>query len=318
MPFRALIFSRKTSNIVIGDPSRFKCTVNGSIAAFRRRKGRFMALTDLNTLRPLLERHGFSFSKGLGQNFLINAAVPRRIAEGAAGNVLEIGPGAGCLTYELCSRAEKVVAVELDGRLLPVLEESLSEFSNLTVINADILKTDLFSLFDGRYSVYANLPYYITTPVIMYLLESGAPIDSITVMVQKEVAERFAAKPGDPDYGAITASIGYYAKIERLFSVPAGNFLPRPKVDSAVIRLTRIPPPVPVGDEKILFRVIRAAFAMRRKTLVNNLKQEFSLSKEEGEKLLETLGLEKTVRGERLALADYAKIADEITKRKEE
>lgn len=271
-----------------------------------------MALTDLGTLRPLLEKHGFSFSKGLGQNFLINAEIPRRIAENAAGNVLEIGPGAGCLTYELASRADKVTAVELDSRLLPVLAESLAEFSNVTVLNQDILKTDLFSLFEGRYSVYANLPYYITTPVIMYLLESGAPIDSVTVMVQKEVAARFAAKPGDPDYGAVTAAIGYYAKTERLFSVPSGNFLPRPKVDSAVIRLTLIPPPVDVKNKKTLFRVIKAAFAMRRKTLVNNLKQEFALSKEEGEALTESLGFEKTVRGERLSLADYAKIANLI------
>lgn len=276
-----------------------------------------MALTDLNTLRPLLEKHGFSFSKGLGQNFLINAAVPRRIAENAKGNVLEIGPGAGCLTYELASRAEKVVAVEVDGRLLPVLSESLAEFSNVSVLHADILKTDLFSLFDGDFSVYANLPYYITTPVVMYLLESGAPIREITVMVQKEVADRFTAKPGDADYGTVTASIGYYAKTEKLFSVSSGNFLPRPKVDSAVIRLTKIFPPVSVRSRETLFRVIRAAFAMRRKTLVNNLKQEFFLSKDEGEAILEKLGFEKTVRGERLSLADYAKIADEIEKRKE-
>ena len=282
-----------------------------------RRKGARMALTDLNTLRPLLEKHGFSFSKGLGQNFLINAVVPRKIAENAKGNVLEIGPGAGCLTYELASRAEKVVAVEVDGRLLSVLSESLAEFSNVSVLHADILKTDLFSLFDGDFSVYANLPYYITTPVVMYLLESGAPIREITVMVQKEVADRFTAEPGDSDYGAVTASIGYYAKTEKLFSVSSGNFLPRPKVDSAVIRLTKISPPVSVRSRETLFRVIKSAFAMRRKTLVNNLKQEFYLSKDEGEAILEKLGFEKTVRGERLSLADYAKIADEIEKRKE-
>ena len=276
-----------------------------------------MALTDLNTLRPLLEKHGFSFSKGLGQNFLINAVFPRKIAENAKGNVLEIVPGAGCLTYELASRAEKVVAVEVDGRLLSVLSESLAEFSNVSVLHADILKTDLFSLFDGDFSVYANLPYYITTPVVMYLLESGAPIREITVMVQKEVADRFTAEPGDSDYGAVTASIGYYAKTEKLFSVSSGNFLPRPKVDSAVIRLTKISPPVSVRSRETLFRVIKSAFAMRRKTLVNNLKQEFYLSKDEGEAILEKLGFEKTVRGERLSLADYAKIADEIEKRKE-
>ena len=283
-------------------------------------------LTDISTVKALCQKHHFSLSKGLGQNFIVNPGICPKIVD-AAGidgsfGVLEIGPGFGVLTRELARHAGKVVAVEVDPRLPPLLAETLAGLDNVTVIEGDAMRLELAPLlhahFPGmRVAVCANLPYYITSPILMRLLEQRLPIEQITVMVQKEVADRFTAEPGDSDYGAVTASIGYYAKTEKLFSVSSGNFLPRPKVDSAVIRLTKISPPVSVRSRETLFRVIKSAFAMRRKTLVNNLKQEFYLSKDEGEAILEKLGFEKTVRGERLSLADYAKIADEIEKRKE-
>ena len=279
-----------------------------------------MELTNLSEIKPLLERYGFSFSKSLGQNFLINAAIPVKIAEncgaGPEDTVLEIGPGIGCLTKELAKRAKKVISVEIDKKLIPVLQETLAEFDNVTVINKDILEVDIKELCDtlGCKDLYvcANLPYYITTPIIMKLLESDAPIKAITVMVQKELAQRFCSKPNTAEYGSVTASINYRAEVKNLFTVSPGSFIPAPKVSSSVIRLDIVPPPVEVKDEKIFFRVIRAAFAMRRKTLSNNLANEFKITKAEATEIIKNCGFSETVRGEALSIFDYAKISDEL------
>jgi len=279
-----------------------------------------MNLTNISEIKPLMERHGFTFSKSLGQNFLINAAIPEKIAESCGAGpediVLEIGPGIGCLTKELAKRVKRVISVEIDKKLIPVLEETLAEFNNVTVINKDILEVDIKELCDtlGCKELYvcANLPYYITTPIIMKLLESGAPIKAITVMVQKELAQRFCSKPNTAEYGSVTASINYRAEVKNLFTVSPGSFMPAPKVSSSVIRLDIVPPPVSVKDEKIFFRVIRAAFAMRRKTLSNNLANEFKITKAEAAEIIKKCGFSETVRGEALSISDYAKISDEL------
>jgi len=278
-----------------------------------------MELTSPSEIRRLSEKYGFDFSKSLGQNFLINAAIPVKIAEGAdieGKNVLEIGPGIGCLTRQLCSRAKSVITVEIDKRLIPILDETLADFDNVKVINDDILNVDLSTLFDGQsFSVCANLPYYITTPIIMHLLESGAKIDSITVMVQKELARRFTSQPNTADYGSVTASIMYYAKASTLFGVSAGSFCPAPKVDSAVIKLDILPENmrISVKNKENFFRVIKAAFAMRRKTLVNNLSQEFKIPKSDCAAILSSLGLSETIRGEALSIEKYAQISDKMS-----
>ena len=277
-----------------------------------------MNLTSMKEVRPIMERHGFSFSKGLGQNFLINAAIPEKIAEispcSRESLAIEIGTGVGCLTKELALRCKKVVAVEIDSRLLPVLAETLAEFDNIEIINDDILKTDLKKVIGDEKEVFicGNLPYYITTPIIMKLLEDRPPIKSITVMVQKEVADRFISQPATKNYGAITAAISYYARITDSFPVSRGNFFPAPNVDSAVIRLDLISPPVTPKDEKIFFRVLRAAFAMRRKTLVNNLQSEFHIPKDRLAEIISSCGITPTVRGEALGLEEFSKIADGI------
>lgn len=280
-----------------------------------------MELTNLSVIRDLCARYGFEFSKTLGQNFLINAAVPPRIAEGACIDgsfVIEIGPGFGCLTKELCRRADSVVAVEIDRTLIPVLGETLAEFGNLEIINDDILNVDIAALCEryGRKSVdiCANLPYYITTPIVMSLLESGAPVSSVTVMVQKELARRFTSLPDTPDYGAVTASISYYAEAKLLFNVSAGSFYPAPKVDSSVIRLEILPEDkrIPLKDRETFFRVIKAAFAMRRKTLVNNLSREFGISKPDVSGILRSLQMNDSVRGEALSAKELARIADAL------
>lgn len=279
-----------------------------------------MNLTNISEIKPLMERHGFTFSKSLGQNFLINAAIPEKIAESCGAGpediVLEIGPGIGCLTKELAKRVKRVISVEIDKKLIPVLEETLAEFDNVTVINKDILEVDIKELCDtlGCKELYvcANLPYYITTPIIMKLLESEAPIKAITVMVQKELAQRFCSKPNTAEYGSVTASINYRAEVKNLFTVSPGSFMPAPKVSSSVIRLDIVPPPVSVKDEKIFFRVIRAAFAMRRKTLSNNLANEFKITKAEASEIIKKCGFSETVRGEALSISDYAKISDEL------
>ena len=278
-----------------------------------------MNLTSMKELRPLMEKHGFSFSKTLGQNFLINAEVPARIADNAGidetTTVIEIGPGVGCLTKELSKRAKEVIAIEIDSRLIPVLGETLSDCDNVTVINEDVLKADLYALCDGkeRVCVCANLPYYITTPIIMALLEQRLPLSRITVMIQKEVAQRFSAIPGKKEYGAITAAINWYAKPKTLFTVSPGCFFPAPKVESSVIALDLVPPPTKVRDEKFMFSLISAGFEQRRKTLVNALAAKIGIPKNGIEKAITDCGFEPTVRAERLSVTDFAALSDKLS-----
>lgn len=276
-------------------------------------------LTDIGYIRDLLSRHGFHFEKKLGQNFLINPSVCPRMAQlsGAdkTSGVLEIGPGIGVLTRELALVAGKVVAIELDERLLPVLAETLSEQENVTVIPGDVLKLDLHALIKEQFpdrpvQVCANLPYYITSPIIMALLESRLPVESITVMVQREAAVRLCAKPGTRACGAVSLAVQYYAEPEMLFSVSGGSFLPAPKVDSAVIRLNiRKNPVCEVRDEKRLFSLIRAAFEQRRKTLPNAL-MTAGYSKEENLLALEKAGIPVTARAEQLTLQQFADLSN--------
>lgn len=311
-------------------------------------------LTDINVIRELLSRHGFTFSKALGQNFLINPSVCPRMADAAVESVkvthrtqtsgssnetippsssktnpppftkgrhrvgvIEIGPGIGVLTRELLQRADKVVAVELDKRLLPVLDETLGEFDNLKVINADVLELDLHRLieeeFDGmEVVVCANLPYYITSPVIMKLLEDKLPISTITVMVQKEAAVRLCAQPGTRDSSAITAAVRYYCDPALLFHVSAGSFMPAPKVDSAVIQLVLHEPAVHPKDEKTFFAVIKGAFAQRRKTVLNSLSSSLSLDKRTVRDILKSAGVEESARAERLTLENFSAVSDAV------
>ncbi len=279
-------------------------------------------LSDIGTIKNILSRHGFTFSKSLGQNFLINPSVCPRMAElsgaGKGVGVIEIGPGIGVLTNELCKLADRVVAIELDKRLLPVLKETLAEYDNLKVINADVLEINLHKLIEDEFSgmeiiVCANLPYYITSPVIMKLLEEKLPISAITVMVQKEAAQRICAEVGSRQSGAVTVSINYYAKPEMLFPVSAGSFMPAPKVDSAVIRLNVLSePPVKVNDEKKFFSVVKASFAQRRKVISNSLSSGLSLSKEKTAEILEKAGVPLNARAEKLSLQDFADIANNL------
>ncbi len=279
-------------------------------------------LSDIGKIKEILNKYGFSFSKALGQNFLVNPSVCPRMAElgGAAKGVgvIEVGPGIGVLTYELAKRADKVVAVEIDKRLLPVLEETLGEFDNVKVINDDILKIDLHKLIEDEFGgldvvVCANLPYYITSPVIMKLLEDKLPVKSITVMVQKEAADRLCADLGTRQTGAVTVAVNYYARAEMLFKVSSGSFMPPPKVDSAVIRLTlHKKPTVDVKDEETLFRVIKAAFAQRRKTLLNTLSATLAIDKPTLAAILEKAGVPQTARAEQLLMKDFAAISNEI------
>ena len=277
-----------------------------------------------NTIE-IIQKYQFAFQKKFGQNFLIDTHVLDKIisAAGITGDdcVLEIGPGIGTMTQYLAEHAGKVVAVEIDTNLLPILDETLKGYSNVTVINSDILKLDMNQLVDeyndGRpIKVVANLPYYITTPIIMGLFESNVPIDNITVMVQKEVADRMQVGPGSKDYGALSLAVQYYAKPYIVANVPPNCFMPRPKVGSAVIRLERYEkPPVEVKNEKLMFRIIRASFNQRRKTLVNGLKnsQEIPFSKEQIEQALGMCGLSLSVRGEALTLAQFAQLANAFT-----
>ncbi|MCH5297138.1 MAG: 16S rRNA (adenine(1518)-N(6)/adenine(1519)-N(6))-dimethyltransferase RsmA [Ruminococcus sp.] len=277
-------------------------------------------LSDIGTIKDILSRHGFTFSKSLGQNFLINPSVCPRMAEFSGADsgvgVIEIGPGIGVLTNELCQLADKVVAVELDKRLLPVLDETLGEYDNLKVVNADVLELDLHKLikeeFDGmEVVVCANLPYYITSPVIMKLLEDKLPIKAITVMVQKEAAQRICAEVGSRQSGAVTVSVNFYAKPELLFGVSAGSFMPAPKVDSAVIRLDVLSnPPVKVENEEKFFAVVKAAFSQRRKILANSLSSGLSLGKAEIFGILQECGIPENIRAEKLSLQNFADIAN--------
>lgn len=282
-----------------------------------------MHKNDKAAIEALLNRYGFRFSKSMGQNFLIDPDIPAAIAESSqadeSNGVLEIGPGIGALSSQLCRRAGRVVAVELDKTLLPILDETMANFDNFEVVSADILKTDIPALVQEKFAgltpvVCANLPYNITTPAITALIESGC-FKSITVLVQKEVAERLCAKPGTAAYGAFSVFMQYYTEPTLLFEVPKECFEPMPKVTSAVLRaVVRERPPVTVADEKFFFKTVYAAFALRRKTLVNSLMTAFGtqLTKEELTQLIVSLGLDGNVRGERLELAEFAKLSDAI------
>ena len=270
----------------------------------------------------ILKKYNFNFQKRFGQNFLIDPHVLEKIVEAAGVTkddfVLEIGPGIGTMTQYLCENAREVTAVEIDTNLIPILEDTLSAYDNVTVINQDILKLDIAKLAMERnggkpIKVVANLPYYITTPIIMGLFESHVPIDSITVMVQKEVAERMQAGPGTKDYGALSLAVQYYSEAEITANVPPNCFMPRPKVGSAVIRLTcHQEPPVKVVDEKFFFRVIRASFNQRRKTLQNGLGNDAGLpvTKQQTAEALRQMGLSETIRGEALSLEQFAELSN--------
>lgn len=278
-------------------------------------------LTDISVVRDVLSRHGFTFSKALGQNFLINPSVCPQMAEccGADGQgVLEIGPGIGVLTAELAKRAQKVVSLELDKRLLPVLAETLADFDNVTIVNDDVLKVDLRALLEEHFAgmevcVCANLPYYITSPVIMRLLEERLPFRSITVMVQKEAADRLCAPVGSREAGAVTVAVQYYARAEKLFSVSRGSFLPAPNVDSAVIRLQiRETPAVAVTDERKFFRMVKAAFGQRRKTALNAISAGMALQKADVASALERAGLLANIRAEQLSMEELAALCEAL------
>lgn len=273
-------------------------------------------LSDISTIRAVLEKNGFHFSKALGQNFLINPSVCPRMAalSGAAdcAGAVEVGPGIGVLTWELSQVAKKVVSIELDKRLLPVLDETLADCDNVKILNADVMKLDLRRMIEeefpgGEVAVCANLPYYITSPVIMRLLEERLPVTSITVMVQKEAAERLCAHPGERACGAVSAAVWYYAEPEILFQVSRGSFMPAPNVDSAVIRLRiRRTSPVEVADEPFFFRVVRAAFAQRRKTAVNSIANTLGRSKQAVAAAFDAAGVPQNARAEALTLEGFA------------
>ena len=270
----------------------------------------------------ILNKYKFVFQKKYGQNFLIDSNVLEKIVEAAGITkddfVLEIGPGIGTMTQYLCEKAKEVAAVEIDRMLIPVLEDTLSSYENITIINDDILKTDIKGLAETKNNgnpikVVANLPYYITTPIIMELFESKVPLESITVMVQKEVAERMQTGPGSKSYGALSLAVAYYADAQIVAEVPASCFMPRPNVDSTVIKLTKYKnPPVNPVDEGLMFRLIRATFNQRRKTLQNSIKNssELTFTKEEVASALEKMSLPENVRGETLNLEQFAKLSD--------
>ncbi len=283
-----------------------------------------MNLCNLSVIKSLMNEAGITFRKDYGQNFLINKIIPEDIADNCTDTedslIIEIGPGIGCLTAELAERYRRVVAIEIDKGLIPILDKTLAEYDNVTVINADVMKTDIADLVekhsDGMpVSVCANLPYYITTPILMYLLESGVKFSTITVMVQNEVAARLAAKPGSSDYGAITAILGYYGTVKKLFKVPAGCFIPAPKVDSAVVRIDLYKEPLyNPKDEKLFRNLIKAAFEMRRKTLVNAISAKMPhIDKDVLTKAIISIGHPESVRGERLSTEDFVKLADLLT-----
>lgn len=277
--------------------------------------------------KEIIRKHGFSFKKSLGQNFLIDMNIMNRIV-GAAEldehtGALEIGPGIGALTEQLARQAGVVAAVEIDQRLIPILDEVMEPYSNVSVVHGDVLKVDLKQLFAEKFStaekvsVVANLPYYVTTPIMMKLLEERLPLKNIVVMIQKEVAERMAAKPGGKDFGSLSIAVQYYSEPDIVCTVPGTVFIPQPNVDSAVIRLkVREQPPVKVQDEQRFFEVVQASFTQRRKTLWNNLKSRYAndLGTEALQAALDEAGIEPSRRGETLSLEEYAKLSDAITK----
>lgn len=277
-----------------------------------------------NTIE-ILKKYNFNFQKRFGQNFLIDTHILEKIVDEAGIDeddcVLEIGPGIGTMTQYLCERAGRVIAVEIDKALIPILNDTLSSYNNVTIINEDILKVDITKLCNeynnGRpIKVVANLPYYITTPIIMGLFESGCPLESITIMVQKEVADRMKCGPGSKDYGALSLAVQFYSNPEIVANVSPESFIPKPGVGSAVIRLTRYPkPPVEVDDEKYMFKLIRAAFNMRRKTMVNSLMSgNLGLTKEEILSAIDKLNLSPQVRGEALTLNEFAALSNILSK----
>lgn len=286
-----------------------------------------MKLTNPSELKALIARHGFSFSKGLGQNFLTDESVLNKIVEGSGVcetfGVLEIGPGAGTLTRELARKCRKVVAVEIDKRLIPILNETLAGLDNVEVINADIMKVDLKQLVSEKFgampvAVVANLPYYITTPIIMGFLESDIRLRSLTVMIQKEVAERIAAAPGGKDYGALTAAVRFYTEPRLVCKAEPHCFMPQPKVASVVISLEVLEKPrVSVKDKALMFSLIRSAFGQRRKTLLNAISKSpyLALERTRAAEAISEAGLEPEIRGERLSLEDFARLADVLTEK---
>lgn len=282
-----------------------------------------MDLYDYNTVKRILAKHGFTFSKALGQNFLINPDVCPQMAQSLCADektgVLEVGPGIGVLTKELCLAAGKVVSVELDKRLFPVLDETLAEFDNIEIINADVMKIDLCKLIEEKFSdctcvkVCANLPYYITSPVIMTLLESRLPIDEIVVMVQKEAGERLCAEVGSRLAGAVTVAVNYYADSEILFDVMRDSFMPSPKVDSVVIRLkVRKEQKYQVNDEKKFFTIVKCAFSQRRKTALNSISNTMGVPKDKVSAVFSELGIDLNTRAEKLTMNDFIALADNL------
>ena len=282
-----------------------------------------MDLCNISVIKSVMADAGITFHKEFGQNFLTNRIIPEDIADNCADTsermILEIGPGIGCLTQELAMRYKKVVAVEIDRGLIPVLSKTLVDYDNITVINEDIMKVDLVALIDEYskgmpVSVCANLPYYITTPILMYLLESGVKFSTITVMVQNEVAARLSAKAGSSDYGAITAILGYYGSVRKLFRVSAGCFIPAPKVDSAVVRIDLYDKcPFDIKDEKLFRNCIKAAFEMRRKTLENALTARLGeFTKDEVAQAILRSGFDAKIRGERLSTEDFVNLSNQL------
>lgn len=284
-----------------------------------------MKLYSPSTIADIRERYNFQLSRSLGQNFITDRSIIERIVEGAGVGendlVIEIGPGIGVLTAEAAEASARVIAVEIDSKLIPILSETLAQYDNIKVINQDILKTDVNKIieeeqaagnFTGAVRIIGNLPYYITTPIIMGLLESGVKADSITVMMQKEVADRIKASPGSKTYGAISAAVQYYCIVEQIASVPKEVFVPRPKVDSAVLNLhIRKEKPVELTDEKMFFACIRSGFGQRRKTLLNSLTGTAGLSKEDIRTILSTVGIDPVRRAETLNMEEFAAIANE-------
>jgi len=279
-------------------------------------------LSDIGQIKDVLSRHGFSFSKSLGQNFLINPYVCPKMADMAGAcedvGVIEIGAGIGVLTAELAKRAKKVISIEIDSRLLPVLNETLSDFDNVEVINADVMKIDLHSLIAEKFVgmkviVCANLPYYITSPIIMLLLESKLPIESLTVMVQSEAADRLCATVGSRQAGAVTVAVDYYAQAHKLFDVSRGSFMPAPNVDSKVIKLdVRKRPAIDVSDEAQFFKMVKSAFAQRRKTAQNAISSGMNLPKEQVAQALQLSGLDTNVRAEKLTMIELSKLCENL------
>lgn len=285
-----------------------------------------LELTDIGTIKTLLARHGFHFSKALGQNFIVNPSVCPRMADESGidseSGVIEIGAGIGVLTAELAKRAKKVVCIELDSKLLPILDETLADFDNIEIINADVLKTDLAALIEEKFGgmpvyVCANLPYYITSPVIMTLLESRLPLKAVTVMVQREAAQRLCAPVGSRLSGAVTVAVDYYAEARKLFDVSAGSFMPAPKVDSSVIRLDiREKPGIEVSDEKLFFSMVHAAFSQRRKTASNSISSGTGIPKAVVAEAIERCGFPPSVRAESMTAEQLAALCEALNELK--